>query len=33
MEAKTDKIRELNDQLRQNFADGIAVTLVSSKLG
>jgi hypothetical protein len=25
MEAKTDKIRELNDQLRQNFADGIAV--------
>ena len=25
MEAKTDKIRELNDQLRQNFADGVAV--------
>ena len=25
MEAKTDRIRELNDQLRQNFADGIAV--------
>jgi Protein of unknown function (DUF3768) len=25
MEAKTDKIRQLNDQLRQNFADGIAV--------
>jgi Protein of unknown function (DUF3768) len=25
MEAKTDKIRELNDQLRQNFAEGIAV--------
>jgi Protein of unknown function (DUF3768) len=25
MEAKTDKIRELNDRLRQNFADGIAV--------
>jgi hypothetical protein len=25
MEAKTDKIRELNDQLRQNFAYGIAV--------
>src|SRR5271157_3295210 len=25
MEAKTDKIRKLNDQLRQNFADGIAV--------
>jgi hypothetical protein len=25
MEAKTDKIRELNDQLRQNFAGGIAV--------
>jgi hypothetical protein len=25
MEAKTDKIRELNDQLRQNFADGLAV--------
>jgi hypothetical protein len=25
MEIKTDKIRELNDQLRQNFADGLAV--------
>ena len=25
MEAKTDKIRELNDQLRQNFAGGTAV--------
>ena len=25
MEAKTDRIRELNDQLRQNFADGVAV--------
>src|ERR1700719_4321812 len=25
MEIKTDRIRELNDQLRQNFADGIAV--------
>ena len=25
MEAKTDKIRELNDQLRQNFAGGAAV--------
>ncbi len=25
METKTDKIRELNDQLRQNFAAGIAV--------
>jgi Protein of unknown function (DUF3768) len=25
METKTDRIRELNDQLRQNFADGIAV--------
>jgi hypothetical protein len=25
MEAKTERIRELNDQLRQNFADGIAV--------
>jgi Protein of unknown function (DUF3768) len=25
MEAKTDKIRELNDQLRQNFAEGLAV--------
>src|SRR5437870_2215949 len=25
MEAKTDKIRELNDQLRRNFADGVAV--------
>jgi hypothetical protein len=25
MEIKTDKIRELNDQLRQNFANGIAV--------
>ena len=25
MEAKTDRIRELNDELRQNFADGIAV--------
>jgi hypothetical protein len=25
MEAKTARIRELNDQLRQNFADGIAV--------
>jgi Protein of unknown function (DUF3768) len=25
MEIKTDRIRELNDQLRQNFADGTAV--------
>ena len=25
METKTDRICELNDQLRQNFADGIAV--------
>ena len=25
MEVKTDKIRELNDQLRQNFAGGAAV--------
>jgi Protein of unknown function (DUF3768) len=25
MEAKTDRIRELNDRLRQNFADGVAV--------
>jgi Protein of unknown function (DUF3768) len=25
METKTDKIRELNDQLRQNFAEGTAV--------
>ena len=25
MEAKTDKIRELNDQLRQNFAGGATV--------
>jgi hypothetical protein len=25
MEAKTARIRALNDQLRQNFADGIAV--------
>ena len=25
MEIKTDRIRELNDQLRQNFADGVAV--------
>jgi len=25
METKTDRIRELNDQLRQNFADGVAV--------
>jgi hypothetical protein len=25
MEIKTDRIRELNDQLRQNFAEGLAV--------
>jgi hypothetical protein len=25
MEAKTDRIRELNDQLRRTFADGVAV--------
>jgi hypothetical protein len=25
MEIKTDRIRELNDQLRRNFADGVAV--------
>src|SRR5216684_5399254 len=25
MDTKTDRIRELNDQLRQNFADGVAV--------
>jgi hypothetical protein len=25
MDTKTERIRELNDQLRQNFADGVAV--------
>jgi hypothetical protein len=25
MDAKTARVRALNDQLRQNFADGIAV--------
>jgi hypothetical protein len=25
MDTKTDRIRELNDQLRRNFADGVAV--------
>jgi hypothetical protein len=36
MDSKTARIRALNDEMRQNFAEGIAVmtpVLASSKLG